>query len=61
MKNNKKICVVGASGLVGSSIVRHAVEKGYFVHILDGNDIRAYSGAGGRGQVFVNSNKLKQV
>ena len=32
MKNNKKICVVGASGLVGSSIVRHALEKGYFVN-----------------------------
>ena len=32
MKNNKKICVVGASGLVGSSIVRYALEKDYFVN-----------------------------
>ena len=32
MKNNKKICVVGASGLVGSSVVRYALEKGYFVN-----------------------------
>ena len=32
MKNNKKICVVGASGLVGSSIVRYALERGYFVN-----------------------------
>ena len=32
MPYNKKICVVGASGLVGSSIVRLALEKGYFVN-----------------------------
>ena len=28
----KKICVVGATGLVGSSIVRSALEKGYLVN-----------------------------
>ena len=40
-KNNKKICVVGASGLVGSSIVRYALERGYFVHgtLTDKSDI----------------------
>ena len=32
MTYEKKICVVGASGLVGSSIVRLALEKGYFVN-----------------------------
>ena len=41
MKNSKKICVVGASGLVGSSIVRHALEEGYFVNgtLRDKSDI----------------------
>ena len=41
MKNNKKICVVGASGLVGSSIVRYALEKDYFVNgtLTDKSDI----------------------
>ena len=41
MKKNKKICVVGASGLVGSSIVRYALEKGYFVNgtLRDKSDI----------------------
>ena len=41
MKNNKKICVVGASGLVGSSIVRYALERGYFVNgtLTDKSDI----------------------
>ena len=40
-KNNKKICVVGASGLVGSSIVRCALERGYFVNgtLTDKSDI----------------------
>ena len=28
----KKICVVGASGLVGSSIVRCSLERGYQVN-----------------------------
>ena len=32
MKINKEICVVGASGLVGSNVVRHDLEKGYFVN-----------------------------
>ena len=32
MDHLKKICVVGASGLVGSSIVRCALEKGYNVN-----------------------------
>ena len=41
MKNNKKICVVGASGLVGSSIVRYALERGYFVNgtLTDKSDV----------------------
>ena len=41
MKKNKKICVVGASDLVGSSIVRYALEKGYFVNgtLRDKSDI----------------------
>ena len=41
MSQNKKICVVGASGLVGSSIVRLALEKGYFVNgtLRDKSDI----------------------
>ena len=41
MKNNKKICVVGASGLVGSSIARYALERGYFVNgtLTDKSDI----------------------
>ena len=38
----KKICVVGASGLVGSSIVRCALEKGYYVNgtLRNKNDIK---------------------
>ena len=32
MNKSKKLCVVGASGLVGSSIVRCALEKGYIVN-----------------------------
>ena len=41
MPNYKKICVVGASGLVGSSIVRLALEEGYFVNgtLRDKSDI----------------------
>ena len=41
MNNIKKICVVGASGLVGSSIVRYALERGYFVNgtLTDKSDI----------------------
>ena len=41
MSQDKKICVVGASGLVGSSIVRLALEKGYFVNgtLRDKSDI----------------------
>ena len=30
--NNKKLAVIGCSGLVGSSIVRCALEKGYEVN-----------------------------
>ena len=32
MRENTKLCVVGASGLVGSSIVRAALERGYRVN-----------------------------
>ena len=32
MNKSKRLCVVGASGLVGSSIVRCALEKGYVVN-----------------------------
>ncbi len=32
MSGQKKVCVVGASGLVGSSIVREALERGYLVN-----------------------------
>lgn len=32
MNRDKTICVAGASGLVGSNIVRAALEKGYVVH-----------------------------
>ena len=32
MTTEKKICVVGASGLVGSNIVRAGLERGYVVH-----------------------------
>jgi nucleoside-diphosphate-sugar epimerase len=32
MTNGKAICVVGASGLVGSNIVRVGLERGYVVH-----------------------------
>jgi len=32
MGENKKLCVAGASGLVGSSIVRAALERGYSVN-----------------------------
>ena len=32
MKGKKTICVAGASGLVGSNIVRAALERGYVVH-----------------------------
>ena len=41
MSQSKKICVVGASGLVGSSIVRLALEKGYFVNgtLRDKSDV----------------------
>ena len=32
MNKSNRLCVVGASGLVGSSIVRCALEKGYVVN-----------------------------
>ena len=32
MSRDKTICVAGASGLVGSNIVRAALERGYVVH-----------------------------
>lgn len=32
MRANKKLCVAGASGLVGSSIVRAALERGYSIN-----------------------------
>ena len=45
MSQIKKICVVGASGLVGSSIVRLALEKGYFVNgtLRDKSDTVSYT------------------
>ena len=33
MNKSNRLCVVGASGLVGSSIVRCALEKGYVVNV----------------------------